>query len=159
MESEVTLGEIVIGINQERIVDIEIEKIFNVMADIENYPRILPGNVISVNIINQTTGGLGIEIFFVEEQVLESGVMTTLLVRHSILPYAMHNIEIKDGDAKGTKIKITFDEVDSGTKISTETEIRIKGILAPFGLLLRSNLESALSTSLDSFVDYAKTHG
>lgn len=114
------------------------------MTDVENYPKILPNNILSVKILNQTQNFS--KELYVKEEVFESGVTVPLLVRHSIVPYDKHIIEIVEGDAKGTKITVNFREVGTETEVNTEAEIRVHGILSPFGLLARSNLESAIST-------------
>jgi hypothetical protein len=151
-------SDFVAGFYTEKNVDLDNDIIFNVFADIEKYPNILPNNVISVNIINQTTGAAGNKIFLVEETFSEAGVITTMTVEHSILPNRLHNIEIVDGDAKGTKIRMNFEQIENKTEIFIESEIRLHGILAPFGLLTHSNIESALNSTIDSFIEYAKAN-
>ena len=56
----------------------------------------------------------------------------------------------------GTKITLIFHEEDSKTRISTNVNLRFKGILVPFGYIPDSNLESAMNTILDSFVNHLK---
>ena len=41
-------------ISFSRIVDVDKQEIFNIMADVENYPRVLPRNIVSVNILELT---------------------------------------------------------------------------------------------------------
>ena len=86
-----------------RLVDVPNNRIFNVMADIENFPNILPENVVSVNIVNKTDNEIT-----AEEELFEAGIKTKLLVKHTIKPYSEHVIEIIDGDAEGTKITQYF---------------------------------------------------
>ena len=148
--------ETVVGINSKKIVDLEREIIFDTMADIENYPSILPKNIVDVKIINQTMNPAGANVITVEEKISEAGVISTILVKHDILPYTLHKIEIMEGDAKGTIIRANFDEKEKQTEITIEAEIHLHGILAPFGLLTQKNMESALNTMIDSFIDYAK---
>lgn len=155
LESVSIPGEVVIGIELVKMVDVDKKKLFITMADVENYPKILPNNVLSVEIVNKTNDHIVTELY-VKEKVFESGVTVTFLVKHTIVPYIKHIIEIEDGDAKGTKITVNFREVGSKTEVTTEAEIRIHGILSPFGLLARPNLESALNAMIDNFVDYAK---
>lgn len=157
LNNEIIPLETVIGISLTKNTELPREKIFAVMADIENYPNILPNNIIYVNIINQTeVKGNSTKIIFAEEKVSERGVITTLTVKHEITSPHGHKIEIMDGDAKGTTIKLKFESVENGTKLSSEAIIHIKGILAPFGFLTTPNLESALNSALDAFIEYAK---
>ncbi len=156
---EITLptGEYVIGFNIVKETEVNKEKIFDVMADIENYPNVLPENVISVKIIKKTHPGLA-QIIFAEETLIERGVTVTQIVKHDIFPYDQHTVSVVSGDAEGTKIVLKFNEEDEKTKITAEVKIRIKGILAPFGFLARSNIESAINTTIDNFIEYSKTN-
>lgn len=149
--------ETIIGISLTKTTDLPREKIFNVMADIENYPKILPNNFIYVKIINQTESkGNSIKTIFAEEKISERGVVITLIVKHEIISPHFHKIEIMNGDAKGTTIEQKFEDIESGTKLSSEAKIHIKGILAPFGFLTTPNLKSALDSALTAFIQYAK---
>ena len=149
-------GEYVIGFNIVKETEVNKERIFDVMADIENYPNVLPENVISIKIINQTQGIT--KIIFAEETLIERGVVITQIVKHEIFQYEQHTITVMDGDGEGTKIVLKFNEEDEKTKITAEVKIRIKGILAPFAQLARNNLESAINTTIDNFIEYSKTN-
>lgn len=148
-------GEKVIGINFAKFANVNKKTMFNTMADIQNYPKILPGNVISVKIINQTDAPVS-KIIFAEEKVSESGVITTLIVKHGIVPFDKHNVEVMNGDAKGTIIQETFNENGTGVILVTNATIHVHGLLAPFGTLLRPNLEHAMNTVIDKFIEYTK---
>jgi hypothetical protein len=131
--------------------DINKEKIFESISDITNYPYVLPRNVISVNIIEQSENEI-----IAEETFVELGIKVTLKVKHTILPYEQHIIEIMEGDASGTKIIQTFEEENNLTKITTDVDLNLKGLLSPFGYLPRGNMESAINTVLASFVEYSQ---
>lgn len=146
--------ETVVGFKLIRTVDLSRERIFSVMADIEKYPKILPQNFISVKIINQTDNAVG-KVVFAEERVSEAGVITTLVVKHTIVPYQIHTVEIMGGDASGTIIRADYREIDSGTEITTDAQIHLHGILSPFGFLAQHNLEHATDTIITRFVEYA----
>jgi len=134
-----------------KIVDLNKQEIFDVMADIENYPRVFPRNVISVNILEQTENEL-----LVEEKITEIGIVSKLLVKHTLLPYEQHIIEIIDGDAQGTKIIQKFEEIDNKTKLSTFAEFKFDGVLIPFHFIPETQLIHAMDTMISNFVNYAK---
>lgn len=134
-----------------KVVDVNKEKIFNVMASIEDYPKILPKNYVSVSIINRTDNTV-----YAEEEVTERGIKTKLLVKHSIFPYEKHILEVVSGDAQGTIITETYEEIGSSTKLTTDIEMHLRGILMSFSFLAQSNLEHAMDTVITSFVEYAK---
>ena len=132
-------------------VDIEKEKIFLVMTDLENYPKVLPRNIKSIDIIEQSDN-----VILAEYTVVEAGVYSKLLVQHKMYPYYEHVMEVMDGDAKETKVTQKFTDINSITTINTIIEFDLKGILSPFSFLPKGNLEHAANTILTNFIDYAQ---
>jgi ribosome-associated toxin RatA of RatAB toxin-antitoxin module len=132
-------------------VDIEKEKIFLVMTDLENYPKVLPRNIKSIDIIEQSDN-----VILAEYTVVEAGIYSKLLVQHKMYPYYEHVMEVMDGDAKETKVTQKFTDTNSITTINTIIEFDLKGILSPFSFLPKGNLEHAANTILTNFVDYAQ---
>ena len=133
--------------------DISKEKMFESVTDISTYPYVLPRNVLSVNILEQSENEI-----IAEEKFIELGIKVNLKVKHTILPYEQHIIEIIEGDASGTKIIQTFEEENNLTKITTDVDLDLKGLLSPFGFLPRGNMESAMNTALASFVEYSQRY-
>ena len=138
-------------IKTESTFNVEKEIIFNVMANVGNYPKILPQNIISVEIIEEEDN-----VIMAKEVLMERGIKITILAKHTLTPYSEHIIEIMDGDAKGTKIKQTFTEDEGSTKISTEVELKLKGILKSIYYLPKHNFEHAIGTVNTNFVKYAE---
>ena len=64
-----------------KIVGVNQEEAFLIMTDIKNYPKMLPKNIISVNIINQIDNNV-----LVEYEVIEHGIRTKLLTNHTMYP-------------------------------------------------------------------------
>ena len=134
-----------------KVIAVKKEDIFNTMAKISDYPKILPDNFVSVKIINQTNNTI-----YAEEEVAEIGIKTKMLVKHTIIPYDKHTLEILDGDANGTRIIEVFEGNGSTTKLTTSVDLHLHGILSPFSSLPKSNLEHAMNTVIDKFVEYTK---
>ena len=145
--------EITIEKNFVKIVNIEKKQLFDSMADVQNYPDIFPENFLSV-IINEQYSN----VLVAKETIHENGITTTLTVRHTITPYENQILEILDGDAKGTKITIIFEDIDSNTKISIKAEIHLTGLLIPFAYIPDSNLNHAVDTVIESFVNNLKNN-
>jgi len=134
-----------------RISHIEKEVIFEAMADPENFPKALPNNVLSVKIINQTENEI-----IAEEEISEAGISTKILVKHTIIPYEEHKIEILEGNAQGTTITMNFESKYPATIINSKIKMKVKGILLPFGFLPENNLKSAWNSVISGFEDYVK---
>lgn len=135
-----------------KIENVNKKDLFNTMSDIRNYPKILPGSYISVKIINQTS-----DTVYAEEEVSERGVTTKLIVKHMMTPYEKHVLEVVDGDARGTKITVTLDEINtSSTSLTVDVELHLHGILVIFKGLAEAELEHAINTVITHFVEYTK---
>jgi len=133
-------------------VSVERENIFKIMASPEQYPQVLPQNVLEVNIINQTEN-----VIFAEETITELGVKEKLLVKHEIFPPEKHVIEILDGFANGTKMIITFSKIDSKTTISSDINIKMSGRgVGLIAFMQQWNFDNAYRTVIDAFVEYLK---
>ena len=147
-----TLGrEPIKDIDFTKQIDLEYKKAYDVMTDVVNYPKILPTNILHVNIINQTKNSI-----FAEEEISELGIRSTFLVKHNFIPYETHTIEIMSGDAKGTILTQLFLENGTSTIIKNNIKLNLKGILYPLGLIPKNNLEHAMDSAITSFVNYAK---
>ena len=131
---------------------------YDVITDVENYPKVLPKNILSVKILDRTDNSI-----IAEEQINEKGIRLTLTVKHSFVPMEKHTIEILDGDAKGTIITQYFDIVqpegyrDYGSlRITTDAELDLKGIMRFVAFLPASNIQHAVDTVIDAFTLSAK---
>ena len=138
-------------VNFEAEYDIGKKVLFNIMNDVKNYPIILPGNVLSSVIIEEEPN-----VILAEETVMERGIKVTVLVKHTMIPYETHTVEVMNGDAKGTKIIQSFTGDESSTKLSTKIQLKLDGLLTPFYFLPKNNFEHAMNTVNTSFVDYSK---
>jgi len=132
-----------------RVVNVDKLALFETMADIQNYPKILPNNIISIIIINQSEN-----VIFAKETVSERGITTDIIAKHVLFPPDKHIVTIVDGDAKNSTITIMLDELNSSTKITAKMEMEFRGVLIPFGFLPQNQFESALNTVISGFVDY-----
>tara|TARA_B110000438_G_scaffold160005_1_gene153224 strand:- start:2137 stop:3306 length:1170 start_codon:yes stop_codon:yes gene_type:complete len=134
-----------------RFVDVPHNQIFDVMANIENFPNVIPKNIINVNITSNTKG-----VIIAEEEFSEAGIKTKLIVKHTITPYNEHLIEIIEGDAKGTTITQSFESVGTQTKLSTNVHLNLNGVTSIIAFLPESNLKHAVNTIISHFVKYSE---
>ena len=148
-----------------KIVDVNQEEAFLIMTDVKNYPKILPRNIISVNIINQIDNSI-----LAEYEIIEHGIRVKLLASHTMYPYDKYIIEVMEGDAKGTKLIQDFTVInteieklpecnspfDECTKIDSQVELNLEGLLSPFSYLPKGNLDHASDTVITSFTNYMK---
>ena len=163
IEHTIKFPEPVTELQITKIVDVNQEEAFLIMTDVKNYPKILPRNIISVNIINQIGNSV-----LAEYEVIEHGIRTKLLANHTMYPYDKYIIEVMDGDAKGTKLIQDFTVINTEieklpecnspfgecTKIDSQVGLNLKGLLSPFSYLPKGNLNHASNTVIISFTNY-----
>jgi len=152
-----------------RLADIAQTRIFDIMADVENFPNVLPENIVSVNILSKTDNEI-----IAEEELFEAGIKVKLLVKHTIKPYSEHIIEIIDGDAEGTTITQYYESMDCEnplndcsnpyshiiqfpqTKITTNVDLKVKGVTSVVAFVPEDQLSHAINTVTSLFIDYSK---
>ena len=128
------------------------KQLFDALTDVQNYPKVLPKNILSVEVLNTTDNSIT-----AIEEISENFITTKLTVKHSFIPMKKHVIEILDGDAQGTTITQSFLEIDNGMKITTDVDFNLKGILYPVGFLPKFSLQHAHDTVLNEFTIYANS--
>ncbi len=144
------LTEIERSLEFQTVVDIDKKNLFDILANIQDYPLILPDYYNSVEILNKTTNS-----FLTVETVNEAGIQATFKVQHVLNPYESHHITIVDGDAKDSTIIIWFTDLpENKTQIIVQSDLKFKGLMRSFALLPDENLNHALNTLLDKFVKY-----
>ena len=138
------------NISITKIVDVDTEIFYTILSDVENYPLILPKNILSVNEIEKRDSSIIYEI-----TVIEKGITSTLLVKQEFLPYKKQILTVIDGDAKNTIIVQEFLNQGNSTKLITNVEINLTGVLTTFGFIPQSNAHNAMNTVLTSFIEYS----
>lgn len=106
----------------ERIIDIDIEKIFDLVTDIENLPKILPHRFPSVRLLSTRNDTSVIEMHFVIDK--REIVMMT---RHVIKPYT-HQMFVIGGDAKGSCVTERYFTTNNGTRITIDVNLKLGGV-------------------------------
>lgn len=134
-----------------KTVDVNKTKLFETISNIQNYPLILPGEVISVKIINQTNNEI-----YANEEFFISFTRANLVLKYDLVRYDNLTIEALNSDAKGTVIVDTFEGNDSYAKVTTDLKLHVNGKLTPLEYLPKSLVQSQLDNTLTSFIDYAK---
>ena len=101
-------------------INFEINQVYNIMTNIQEYPKIFPENVISVQIINVTEN-----VIFAKEELKIKGSEGTFTVKHTLEKNKSHVIEIFNGDVKNTKIIQLFNQDGDSTEIITIIDLEL----------------------------------
>jgi len=141
------LPEQITSVVIERDIDVGQQDLFLAFQDVKRYPLILPYNVLDLEVTKMDGNTV-----FTKSLVMERGIKSSLNLKHQFEPYSTYEIEVLDGDAKGTNIKLIFEGNSTQTHLTTELDFKVTGVLNSFLFIPKSNIHHALNTVTDAFV-------
>ena len=105
------------------IVQSDKEELIKYATDYESFPNYLPGQLKSIKILEQTS----------EQTITEEIITFSTIIKNQIVQKTLHHkpqnesisSEIISGPAKGTKILVTFQTVEEGTKIDVLADLKL----------------------------------
>jgi len=101
-------------------INFEINQVYSIMTNIQEYPKLFPKNVISVEILEQTENSI-----LAIEKLKIHGIKGEFLVKHTFEENKFHMIEILDGDVENTKITQLFSQDGDSTEIITKIYVEL----------------------------------
>ena len=99
------------------------EQLLLLSEDYENLPNFLPDQLKSVKIIEKKENETTTEEVIVLKTILTKEITQQAL--HKKIGHNMLETEILSGPAKGSIIHVTFEKVDSGTKVRIDMELHL----------------------------------
>ena len=105
-----------------KIVDVDRDKIFNVITDFENLAKIFPKYFKSLKIISKSGN-----VTKLQEDLEFLGKKLSVTVDHIVQEPDKHIVIMLDGPGKDTRFEETFEKVSEGTKITVEVDLVLNG--------------------------------
>ena len=136
----------------ERIVTAERETIFKTFSNFENYSKLLPQHFPSIRVRSIRNN-----VSVVEEYLNLGGKEFLIMAKHVSNFPTSHDVFVIGGDAKGSVFKEKFLELENGTKIIVEVDLKIKGKLKISSLFGKDTYEQDYGKILDDFVNISET--
>ena len=99
------------------------EKLLELMLDYLSFPKYLPHQIKSVKIIEKTS-----DYTITEETLCLSTVISKSIIqqtKHYIPNDGFLKSEVLTGPVKGSIIEVNFDEIESGTNVSTKIQVKL----------------------------------
>tara|TARA_A100001037_G_C15018767_1_gene575298 strand:+ start:90 stop:533 length:444 start_codon:yes stop_codon:yes gene_type:complete len=99
------------------------DKLMKYIIDFENYPKILPEQLKSLEILENVDNQIS-----TKEEIFFSTIIKKPFEQKSVHTIIMPNkleTEIISGPAKGTKLYILLDKLDSGTAVKIEIDLKL----------------------------------
>tara|TARA_B100001750_G_scaffold173069_1_gene141285 strand:- start:60 stop:491 length:432 start_codon:yes stop_codon:yes gene_type:complete len=136
-----------------KIVDVERDKIFNVITDFENLAKIFPKYFKSLKIISKSGN-----ITKLEEELEFLGKKLNVTVDHIVEEPDKHTVIMLDGPGKNTKFEEIFEKMPEGTKITVDVDLVLNGKFKVMGFFAKKQIKNKMSQALDEFAEVAKNN-
>ena len=135
----------------EKIVKNNRNEVFEIFSNFENYQRIIPQHYPSVR-IRSMRGNVSV----VEEHLILGDIELLIMAKHVSQKPILHEIIVIGGDVKGSKIKQEFIELEKGTKILIDVDLKFKGKMKISTMFGKHDFKQDYDKILDDFVKLAK---
>lgn len=130
----------------ERIIRSERQRVFDIVANYENFQNILPKYFPSVRVRSVREN-----VAIVEEHLRLGDKELVMTTKHVTKYPESHDVFVLGGDAKGSHISETYEKIPEGTKLTVIADIKLKGMLKIVGLFAKSKIQSEFSKVIDEF--------
>ena len=137
--------------NFEKIVNSSNQKIYELFTNYENYQKILPDYFPSVRVLSTRNN-----VSVVEEHMMLGDKELVMMTKHILEAPLKHEIFVIGGDAKGTHIIETFENISQGTKLKVVADFKIKGKMLVSDLLGKNKIEKEYSEIINAFLKTRK---
>jgi coenzyme Q-binding protein COQ10 len=138
-------------INFEKIVKAERVKVFNIVANYEQFQKTLPKYFPSIR-IRSTRGNTAV----VEEHIRIAGREFIMMTKHVTKFPELHEVFVIGGDAKGSHIIERYESIQGGTKITVEADLKLAGILKIAALFGKDKIKKGFTKIIDEFAKIAE---
>ena len=135
----------------EKIVKNNRNEVFEIFSNFENYQRIIPQHYPSVRIRSMRG-----DVSVVEEHLILGDLELLIMAKHVSQKPILHEIIVIGGDAKGSRIRQEFIELEKGTKILVDVDLKFKGKMKISAMFGKNNFKQDYDKILDDFVKLAE---
>lgn len=135
----------------EKIIRAKRQHVFDIVANYENFQKIMPQYFTSIRIrsVRDNTA--------VVEEHLQLGTRELVMMTKHVTKYPeVHEVFVVGGDGKGSHFVETFEDVPEGTKLTVNADIRLKGILVIAGAFAKKRMTAEFGKVIDEFARIAE---
>ena len=135
----------------EKIANNNRNEVFEIFSNFENYQRIIPQHYPSVRIRSMRG-----DVSVVEEHLILGDLELLIMAKHVSQKPILHEVIVIGGDAKGSRIRQEFIELEKGTKILVDVDLKFKGKMKISTMFGKNNFKQDYDDVLDDFVKLAE---
>ena len=135
----------------EKSINAERHRVFDIVANFENFEKILPQYFPSIRVRS-----IRDETAIVEEHLRIAGRELILMTKHITKYPETHEVFVIGGDVKGSKFVETFTKLGDKTKLVVSVDIKLKGIMKIIGLFGKQRMILEFTRVIDEFAKIAE---
>lgn len=135
----------------EKVINVERDKLYKIATDYERFQTLMPQYFPSIRIRSSRDN-----VTVIEEHLRIAGKELIMMTKHVATPPTTHEIFVIGGDAKGSHIVETYEQVSNGTKVTISADIKLKGVLKIAGFLGKNKIQNGLERIMDEFAKIAE---
>ncbi len=125
--------------------------VFETFSNFKDYQKLIPQHYPSIR-VRSVRGNVSV----VEEHLILGNLELLIMAKHISQNPTLHEIFVIGGDAKGSHIRQEFVELQKGTKILVDVDLKLGGSLKLSCMLGKSNLKDDYGKILDDLVKLAE---
>jgi hypothetical protein len=135
-----------------KIINVEREKAFKAGTDFESFKRKLPQyfKLIRIRSTRNHTSVIEIHAKIAEKEFI-------MLTKHVVEPPEIHETFVLSGDIRGSHITEKYENVPTGTKITIDVDLRLKGLLRLTSIFSKNKMKNGISNFFNEFVKMIET--
>ena len=96
------------------------------------------------------------DVSVVEEHLILGDLELLIMAKHVSQKPILHEVIVIGGDAKGSRIRQEFIELEKGTKILVDVDLKFKGKMKISAMFGKNNFKHDYDKVLDDFVKLAE---
>ncbi|MFB5615793.1 MAG: SRPBCC family protein [Nitrosopumilus sp.] len=135
----------------EKTINANRDVVFEVFSNYENYEKLIPQHFPSIR-VRSVRGDVSV----VEERLMLGDLELLIMAKHISKKPVLHQVFVIGGDAKGSQIRQEFIELENGTKILVDVDLKFKGKMKISGMFRKNDFKRDYGKVLDDFVKLAE---
>jgi coenzyme Q-binding protein COQ10 len=136
----------------QKLVQAERQKVFDVVANYENFQNTMPQYYPSIRVRS-----IRDNIAIVEEHLRLGQKELVMTTKHVTKYPESHDTFVLGGDIKGTHISEVYEKSDNGTKLTITADIKLRGMMKLDDIFGKSGVTSEFSKIIDELCNLAES--
>lgn len=139
-------------ITLQKTIRAERQRVFDIVANYENFERLMPRYFKSIRIrsVRDNTA-------VVEEHLEIAGRELVMMTKHVTKYPEIHEVFVIGGDAKGSHFVERFEKTGGGTLLSVEADIKLGGIMRIASMFAKNRIALEFGKMMDEFAKIAES--